>query len=137
MGNLRPKRGSSYILCLLVASTVVIVRLTSLCLCKAGFAHNALQSYTFIIKIHNFSSIFCHSFVLNPIYYNSLKRKKKENDLLVEYRDFHFWRFSEFLHYITVILIKPLTKRLSFANIRINYHLSKLFYVLFINAIFT
>lgn len=33
MGNLRPYRGSSYILCLLVASTVVIVRLSSYMSC--------------------------------------------------------------------------------------------------------
>ena len=43
MGNLRPKRGSSYILCLLVASTVVIVRLPSLCLAKIACRHYALQ----------------------------------------------------------------------------------------------
>ena len=44
MGYLRPKRGSSYILCLLVASTVVIVRLSSLCLAKMAYRHYALQS---------------------------------------------------------------------------------------------
>ena len=57
MGNLRPKRGSSYILCLLVASTVVIVRLLSLCLAKMACRHYALQKYS---KNFNYRNFWCH-----------------------------------------------------------------------------
>lgn len=81
MGNLRPKWGSSYILCLLVASTVVIVRLQSLCLAKMAWCHYALQRYS---KNFNYRNFWCYiSAILDKIYLNYARN----NDFTLPFRE--------------------------------------------------